>query len=627
LFSSELQTIQGRVISKRTKQGSIPIFEIVLSDGSGLLRAKWFNQPYMDKRFRIGDEVVLSGQVKPAYIGGGLEMDNPEYEVISGDKDLIHTSKIVPIYRAIGRINSRQLRAMIYEALKDVQSIDDPLPKEILSQLGLLPLRDALRVIHFPEDLEGNLARKRLIFDECLMLEIGLHIIKKNRILKKGLAHSAKGILIKRLKEALPYRLTRAQESALSDIISDMKSPYPMNRLLQGDVGSGKTIVALMAMVFSVESEYQCCLMAPTEILAEQHYLNIKNLVGTLGISTALITSNSKERPMKELSEGKIDIVIGTHALLEERVKFSRLGLIVIDEQHRFGVMQRANLREKGTNPDVLIMTATPIPRTLALTLYGDLDVSTISELPPGRTEVETILMSSDEKKKIYSMIAQEVRSRGQVYVVYPVIEGDEGSSLKSAILGYDAMKKVFPTLRVSIVHGKMRPEERERTMVDFKRGVIDILISTTVIEVGLDVPNASLMVIVHAERFGLAQLHQLRGRVGRGRRRSRCVLLSYGKLTKEAEDRLGAMVSTTDGFKIAEIDLSIRGPGEFMGTRQSGLPDLKMADLVRDKDLFELARQLSEDLLERDPTLNYPALRAEVEGFWRGKVELFRTA
>jgi ATP-dependent DNA helicase RecG len=406
-----------------------------------------------------------------------------------------------------------------------------------------------------------------------------------------------------------------------------MKTPHSMSRLLQGDVGSGKTIVALMALLTAVECGFQTAIMAPTEILAEQHYMNIHSMVEGLGLRCGLLTGSVKKKPLKEIEEGSMDVVIGTHAIIQEGVRFKSLGLAVVDEQHRFGVMQRATLRKKALSPDVLIMTATPIPRTLALTLYGGLDYSVMRELPPGRTPVMTSMFTPDRKKDVYQAIASEVSDGGQVYVVYPVIEESEKTDLRSAVVGEEAMKKVFPELRIALIHGRMRPEDKESVMARFKTGDIDILVSTTVIEVGVDVPNASLMVIVHAERFGLSQLHQLRGRVGRGRKKSRCMLLAYGPLGDDAQRRLGVMCRTSDGFRIAEEDLMIRGPGELLGTRQSGLPEMKVANIIRDAELIEVARKEAFSLVGKDPELQgHLRLRAALEGFWHGKVELFKT-
>jgi ATP-dependent DNA helicase RecG len=406
-----------------------------------------------------------------------------------------------------------------------------------------------------------------------------------------------------------------------------MKSNVPMNRLVQGDVGCGKTIVALISMLIAVECGYQAALMAPTEILAEQHYLNIHGMAESLRLNIHLLTGSKKEKDYDIIASGDADIVIGTHALIQEGVTFKKLGLIVIDEQHRFGVMQRAQLRKKGYNPDTLIMTATPIPRTLALTLYGDLDYSLIDELPPNRTPVDTRVIRETQKDIVYDMISRETKAGRQAYIVYPLIEESEKLNLKAAITGMEALRRKFPTLRVGLIHGKLPTPEREEMMRQFKQGSIHLLVSTTVIEVGVDVPNATLMVIIHAERFGLSQLHQLRGRVGRGADKSHCILLNYGG-SVDAMKRLDVMAQTNDGFIIAEEDLNIRGPGEFFGTRQSGLPDLKAANLLRDYKLLEAAREKAFSLIGIDPSLaRYPKLRIALEDFWGKRLELFKTA
>ena len=469
---------------------------------------------------------------------------------------------------------------------------------------------------------------RRLAFEEFFLLQTGLAVIRKGRGGEKGVSFRAGGNLVKRLEEILPFRLTNAQQRVFAEIQADMRSPGPMNRLLQGDVGSGKTIVALKAMLVAVESGYQAALMAPTEILSEQHYLNVRSLTEKLGLRCVLLTGSKKERPLQEIESGDVHIIIGTHALLQENVRFHKLGLVVIDEQHRFGVMQRAMLRKKGLNPDVLVMTATPIPRTLSLTLYGDLDCSVIDELPPRRKQVITRLFREGEKGKLYDLIRSEIKKGRQAYIVYPLIEESEKMLLRSAIPGKEAFEKIFPDFRTGLIHGRMKPDEREEIMQSFKNGELDILVSTTVIEVGVDVPNASLMLIVHAERFGLSQLHQLRGRVGRGAHQSYCFLLAYGKLSDEARRRLDVMAGHTDGFRIAEEDFILRGPGEFFGTRQSGMPDLKVANMIRDARLLSMARKESFKIIEQDPDLSgYPVLRDRVERFWRGKIEMFRTS
>ena len=640
LSSETPQTAIGKVTASRLKKlpRGLSILEVTVSDGTGILTAKWFNQPYLGSRFKAGDEVVLTGAVKAPYRGRWPEMENPEFEFAAGETEgLIHTGRIVPFYRATENLSSRHLRAIVFNALRGhLKEVADPVPEEMLSRLGLPGLRTAISGCHFPGDGADvrtlnawqDACQKRLCFDELFMLQLGLAALKSERGSSSGIPFAAAGRLLLRLRKALPFSLTQAQEKALGEILSDMKSPCRMQRLLQGDVGSGKTVVALMAMLFAVESGYQAALMAPTELLAEQHFKNISALIRGLGVKVSLITGSKREKPVEEIAKGRMDMVIGTHALLEEGVRFGRLGLAVIDEQHRFGVKQRAVLKGKALNPDVLIMTATPIPRTLAMTLYGDLDYSAIEGLPPGRTPVLTELFGPGDKSSLYKAIREEIRQGGQVYVVYPVIEESEKLALKSAILGEEALRKIFPKTRVALIHGRMRPEEREAVMTAFKQGKIDILVSTTVVEVGVDVANASLMIVVHAERFGLSQLHQLRGRVGRGKRRSRCFLVAYGPLSKEAQKRLRAMLETSDGFKLAECDLALRGPGEFMGTKQSGMPELKVADIIRDKSLLTPARDEAFGLLEESPGLRRrPLLRAALERFWHGKVELFKTA
>jgi ATP-dependent DNA helicase RecG len=639
LVPGALQTIVGKVTSANLKslgRRRMKLFELSVSDSSGTIKGVWFNQPFMKDRFKVGQSVTLSGTVKQSRWGIG--MDNPECEIgVPEEGEFIHTARVVPVYGATEGLSSKQLRNIISTALKIYQSgLEDALPKEILKKHGFPGLRESVTFTHFPpekEDIDSlngwrTPSQQRLSFDELFMLETGFAILKKDKLKEKGISFKSEGGLLDKLLRSLPFELTQSQKRVFFDeILPDMKTPHSMSRLLQGDVGSGKTIVALMALLTAVECGFQTAIMAPTEILAEQHYMNIHSMVEGLGLRCGLLTGSVKKKPLKEIEEGSMDVVIGTHAIIQEGVRFKSLGLAVVDEQHRFGVMQRATLRKKALSPDVLIMTATPIPRTLALTLYGDLDYSVMRELPPGRTPVMTSMFTPDRKKDVYQAIASEVSDGGQVYVVYPVIEESEKTDLRSAVVGEEAMKKVFPELRIALIHGRMRPEDKESVMARFKTGDIDILVSTTVIEVGVDVPNASLMVIVHAERFGLSQLHQLRGRVGRGRKKSRCMLLAYGPLGDDAQKRLGVMCRTSDGFKIAEEDLMIRGPGELLGTRQSGLPEMKVANIMRDAELIEVARKEAFSLVGKDPELQgHLRLRAALEGFWHGKVELFKT-
>lgn len=638
----KLQTITGKIVSAEVIQprsGKLKIFELTITDGSGVLRGKWFNQPFMKKLFKPGERVILSGMVKrDSYWGVGYEMHNPEYEIVSDEHDSenIHTSRIVPIYRTTAGLSTRLLRSIMFSILNFASgSIEEYMPDELLRRHNLPPLRETLLNIHFPdgdagiEELNSGTSpyHRRLSFDELFFLQSGLAVIRRGLRAEKGIQFSSDGSLIRRLVEGLPFRLTSAQQRVFEEIRRDMERPVPMNRLLQGDVGAGKTIVAVMAMLNAVESGYQTAIMAPTEILAEQHYYSISSLVGGIGVRCTLLTGSRKDKPFEEITKGETDIVIGTHALIQEGVRFWKLGLVVIDEQHRFGVMQRATLRKKGMNPDVLVMTATPIPRTLSLTLYGDLDYSVIDELPPKRMGIITRLFYQQQKGMLYSLIQSETKKGRQAYIVYPAIEESEKVRLRSAIPSKEAFKKVFPDLRIGLIHGRMKAREREEVMQAFKSHEIDVLVCTSVIEVGVDVPNASLMLVVHAERFGLAQLHQLRGRVGRGPYQSYCLLLAYGRLSEEAGRRLQVMVRESDGFRIAEEDFQIRGPGEFFGTKQSGMPDLRVANLIRDTTILSIARDESFDMIDGDPLLSrHPLLRSMVEGFWRGKIEIFRT-
>jgi ATP-dependent DNA helicase RecG len=636
-----LETVAGQILSAEVIKlpgRNLRIFELVLNDGSGLLKGKWFNQPFMKKNFRAGQEVLLSGVVrKNPYWGIGFEIDNPEFEIIHDEADShIHTNRIVPIYRVTNGLSVRQMRSIMFTVIQTcIDDVHDLLPDEILQKYGLPGLRESIVNVHFPEKntnidlLDRGVSdfHRRLSFDELFMLELGLAVIKRGSVFEKGISFSPEGKLLARLLDSLPFTLTKAQERVFNDILEDMKSPKPMNRLIQGDVGCGKTVLALMAMMVASECGYQSALMAPTEILAGQHYITIHTMVEQLGLKICLLTGSRKERPIDLIASGELDIVIGTHALIQEGVVFKNLGLSIIDEQHRFGVMQRALLKKKAMNPDMLVMTATPIPRTLALTVYGDLDYSVIDELPPDRRPVTTRSFIASQKEQIYTVIRDEVRKGRQAYVVYPIIEESQKTDLKSAILGKEAFEQVFPEFRIGLLHGRMKAQEREEIMASFKKGEIQVLVSTTVIEVGVDVPNATLMIIIHAERFGLSQLHQLRGRIGRGVHQSQCILVVYKPYGEEAGRRIEIMVKSSDGFRIAEEDLNIRGPGEFFGTRQSGMPDLRIANIVRDSLLLNDARKEAFSLIERDPDLKgYPVLRKSLETFWRGKIELFKT-
>ncbi len=551
-----------------------------------------------------GDDV--EEDEKDANDENGLEDDAEETD----DPALaaIHVGRRVPVYRKLGEFRTKRLREIMHAVLGlvDDSDIGETLPADLILRQHLTKRATAIRRIHFPTDdvplSEYERARSpahlRLIFEEFFWVALAIALRRGERVReKKGAVIEITEGVRQRIAEVVPFTLTSAQERVVKRIFDDMQSDAPMNRLLQGDVGSGKTIVALQAMLAAMENNYQAALMAPTEILAEQHARNIKRLLARTPYRVELLIGSlraaEKRRLHLDLAEGEIHACIGTHALIQEAVSFHKLGLVVIDEQHRFGVLQRAELRTRGFNPDVLVMTATPIPRSLAMTAYGDLDVSVIDELPPGRTPVKTVVVGEDQRQGVYKGVEREVRAGRQIYIVYPLIEESEKMDLKDATRMYEQLRdRVFPHFRIGLLHGKMKPAEKEETMRRFVAGEIQILVATTVVEVGVDVPNASLMVIEHAERFGLSQLHQLRGRVGRGAEQSFCVLLASDKRTSVARERLGIMEETNDGFRIAEKDLEIRGPGEVMGTRQSGLPTFRVGNLVRDVQILEEARR-----------------------------------
>lgn len=620
LKPGETVTVVGKIFSGSIQKGKTPRFVLIVGDDTGFLECVWFQGlQYIAKKFRYGEVVAFSGKVS---FYRGPQLIHPEYDKLSeeGERNPLHTGGIIPLYPStenLGRLGleSRGFRRIMRNLLDALAGhIEDPLPSEIRSRCNLLPLSQAFENIHFPEDWHTlRLAQKRLKFDELFSMQLFLGLERQARMEeKKGIVFEQVGELTQRLIKNLPFELTSAQKRVLHEIRNDMRSSKPMNRLIQGDVGSGKTIVALIAMVIAVENGYEAALMAPTEILAEQHYLNIHNHIDALGIKIALLKGNQRtserEFILSGLENGSIPIVVGTHALIQEGVRFKNLGLVVIDEQHRFGVLQRAELRQKGYSPDVLVMTATPIPRTLALTLYGDLDVSTIDELPKGRKPVRTVWRTEEKREAIYEFMRTELKKGRQAYVVYPLIEESEKLDLAAAKQGYEMLSEsVFPEFRCALLHGRMKSEEKEKVMQEFKAGQIQVLVTTTVIEVGIDVPNATIMLVGHAERFGLTQLHQLRGRVGRGTEASICILLSDRHCSEEAIQRLKTMEKTNDGFKIAEVDLAMRGPGELFGTRQSGLLRLKIADLVTDGPILTLARREAQMLLQKDSKLQDP--------------------
>jgi ATP-dependent DNA helicase RecG len=640
------ETVSGEVASAevvQTRRQRVKVFELVITDGTGFLVGSWFNQPFMKKTFKTGQKVILSGVVKAnPYKGGRPQMDNPDYEILDEDDSeglLIHTGRTVPIYRATAGLSVRAIRTMMKTVIDSCGgSMPEVLPEEVRKKYAFVPLAQAVSEVHFPaaETDLGLLnrgmsaAHRRLSFEELFILELGL-VLRKQGVTteKKGISFKEPSRLEAVLRKSLPFALTGAQERVIAEIKRDMAAEKPMNRLVQGDVGCGKTVVAVIACLMAVENGYQAAVMAPTEILAEQHFRNIGAMAEPLGVPVRLLSGGlrkkDKETVLAEAASGSAQIVIGTHALIEEDVRFYRLGLAIIDEQHRFGVVQRSTLKSKGYEPDVLVMTATPIPRTLALTVYGDLDVSVIDEMPPGRTPVATKLYFESRRQEAYRLIEAELRKGRQAYVVYPLVEETEKSDLKAATeMAAHLQKDVFPGWKVGLLHGRMKPKEKDAVMSAFKAGETHILVSTTVIEVGVDVPNASVMAIEHPERFGLAQLHQLRGRVGRGAYQSYCILMGPKMFMEETRERLTAFARTTDGFQIAEEDLRLRGPGEFFGTRQSGLPDLRAANILRDADLLARAREEAFSLISADPGLSrHPALRDVLRRRWEGRLGL----
>ncbi len=612
----------------------MPIFEMTAGQGRTALKCIWFHGQYLVDRFRPGQMVALYGRVEQDKRGrGALQMMQPQFEILhdpsvaSDDEEKkwesLEVGRIVPIYEATGKLTSKWFRRVVHGALENLtEDVPDAIPAVVRGRMGLMPRREAFWLAHWPDAGESfaklqtarTPAHIRLIFEELFYLELGLELKRRKMRQQNGIAFKIEDNVRQAVKRILPFHPTNAQKSALKEIADEMQQGYPMRRLLQGDVGSGKTIVAFQAAIIAIENGYQVALMAPTEILATQHYLSARRILENAGYRIVLLTGSleqdRKRETRRHIAQGNAQLVIGTHALIEQQVEFDKLGLVIVDEQHRFGVMQRMKLMKKSeVAPDVLVMTATPIPRTLALTLYGDLDVSVLNELPPGRSPIVTRRVGDERAPEVWEFLRKIVKQGQQAYVVYPVIEetspkddgGEEtgagearsGGELKAAIKMYDELrKKVFPELRVGLLHGRLDSDEKDNTMRRFQRGEIDVLVATTVIEVGVDVPNASLMVIEHAERFGLSQLHQLRGRIGRGTAKSYCVLMTGKKVTPEAEQRLDTMVRTQDGFEIAEKDLELRGPGEFFGTKQAGMPSLRVANIIRDRELLEAAKR-----------------------------------
>lgn len=648
LRPGEMATVVAEVRNSglfRTRR--MPIFQLTVGQGRAKLRCLWFNATYLQGKFTAGQMIALYGKVEQDQRSRELQIVQPQFEILGDPADAgesaveakaaqsLEIGRIVPIYEATGKLTPRWFRRIIRTALDNLTpDLPDPIPAAVRSHLGLISPREALWNVHWPEPGESlaNLqsfrtaAHIRLIFDELFFVELGLELKRRQQRAQTGIAFQLDDRARGAIRKILPFHPTTAQKRVLKEIAADMEKPYPMRRLLQGDVGSGKTIVAFEAAIIAIENGYQVALMAPTEILAQQHYFSARRILESAGYRIVVLTgsleADRKRDIRRHIAQGNAQLVIGTHALLEEKVEFGNLGLVIVDEQHRFGVMQRLKLMKKSgdentratqdvakveevpaevaatrlskepAEPDVLVMTATPIPRTLALTLYGDLDLSVLDELPPGRTPIVTKCVSDEQSPKVWEFVRKQVTAGHQAYVVYPVIAENEESELKAAIKMFRELSgRIFSDLKVGLLHGRLEAELKDQVMRLFQKGELHILVSTTVIEVGVDVPNATIMVIEHAERFGLAQLHQLRGRIGRGAAKSYCVLMTGGKVTEEGQRRLDAMVRTNDGFKIAELDLELRGPGEFFGTRQAGLPSFRVANIIRDAQLLEAAK------------------------------------
>ncbi|MFP2912300.1 ATP-dependent DNA helicase RecG, partial [Pyxidicoccus sp. 3LFB2] len=623
-------------------RGGKRMFRAVIADRSGSIAATYFNAgPWLKSRFTVGKRIVISGEVRATM--SGREMAHPEIEPAEDLESTSsnHFNRIVPIYPGFERAEQRSFRDLAASVgEKYAQALEDPLPADLRRRHELMGLPEALRFIHFPPgdadletlDTHESPAHRRLAFDELFFLQLGMALKRQGIKAEEGIAFDVSPSRLDKARAALPFQLTGAQARVVEELARDMARPEPMNRLVQGDVGSGKTAVAMIAALVALQAGYQVAVMAPTEILAEQHERTFRKVMEPLGFTVGLLsasgTAKSKRERRDAVARGDIHLAVGTHALIQQDVTFQRLGLAVIDEQHRFGVLQRHTLMSKGPKPDVLVMTATPIPRTLAMTLYGDLDLSVIDQLPPGRTPITTRVFNEKQRARVYESVATELAKGHQAYVVYPLVEESEKLDLEDATQGVEKLRVVFPQAKVGLLHGRMKGEEKDAVMAAFREKQLDLLVCTTVVEVGVDVPNASVMVVEHAERFGLSQLHQLRGRVGRGAAASFCHLVAGSARSWESTERLGVMERSTDGFVIAEKDLEIRGPGEFLGTRQSGLPELAVANLARDGDLLSMAQAEARLILEKDPELktrDNQGLVKALEERWEGRLALAR--
>jgi ATP-dependent DNA helicase RecG len=628
LRAGEMATVIAEVRNSglfRTRR--MPIFQLTVGQGRSKLKCLWFNATYLQDRFQAGQMVALYGKVEEDR-DGNLQIMQPQFEILGdiyeeGGADeaekkaaaSLEIGRIVPIYESTGqgKLTPRWFRRIIRWTLDNLAAdVADPIPAAVRAHLNLLGPHEALLKVHWPDageslsDLQSSRtpAHVRLIFDELFFIELGLELKRREQKAQTGVSFQLNDGVREAIKKVLPFHPTAAQKRVLKEIATDMQAPSPMRRLLQGDVGSGKTIVAFQAAIIAIENGYQVALMAPTEILAQQHYFSARQILEKAGYRIVLLTGSLEQDRKRDIrghiARGNAQLVIGTHALIQDRVEFENLGLVIVDEQHRFGVMQRLKLMKKSDDPrttsaepDVLVMTATPIPRTLALTLYGDLDLSVLDELPPGRTPVVTRSVLDERAPEVWDFVRKQIDAGHQVYVVYPVIEGNEENEIKAARQMHRQLReKIFPDLHVGLLHGRLDRDEKEHVMREFQQGKIEILVATTVIEVGVDVPNATIMVVEHADRFGLAQLHQLRGRIGRGAAKSYCLLMRGEKISEEAERRLDAMTRTNDGFQIAELDLELRGPGEFFGTKQAGIPAFRVANIIRDRQLLEMAKR-----------------------------------
>jgi len=633
----KVYTIKGKIKRHgiwKSKKGML-IYEMVVNDGTGNIHAVWYNQPYLKKYFRIGEDIILYGKAEKFK---NLQITHPDYEILNDEEDSLDTAnmgRIVPIYPLTQDVTQKYLRSLVNKALESSANLlREVIPTYVRARCRLADAKFAVNNIHFPANFESlKMAERRLSFEEFFIFETALALIKKEREKHSvGVRHEVGEQLFEDFKNMLPFELTKEQVEAIKSIEKDMKSSRPMNRLLEGEVASGKTVVAMYALLLTIKNGFQGAVMVPTEILAQQHHLTLGEFFAPLGINVKLLigsmAGDEKEEVKKELKEGKANIIVGTHSLIQEDISFDKVGLLVIDEQHKFGVSQRAILRKKDVKADVLIMTATPIPRTLALTVYGDLDLSEIRELPEGRQAISTYWVEEERKDKVYKFVKEEILNSRQAYIVCPRIEETGKSDLASAKNVYEHLsKEVFPEFKLALIHGRMKIGEKDKIMKDFKKNKINILVSTTVVEVGIDIPNATVMVIENADRFGLAQLHQLRGRVGRSGHKSYCILISNPE-SDEAKRRLEAFEQLQSGFELAEEDFSIRGPGQILGTKQHGLPEIRFGDIIEDKAILELARKEAFELVDNDNELKderHRNLHEVILERYKGKTEFLK--